>query len=540
MRALLLLILLFPAAHAQPADPCPLGTAEAVLEGADVRASLFPNGNLFFGGTTTNGDGYLTPTTGEDAGKSPLFAAGLWVSGLAGSEIRASGAGYATFAFRPGLAGDDGAPPTSAECAIADHIWIVSREDVAAFLRDGTLTDDLRDWPVHLGAPVLDGDGDSTNYDLAGGDQPAIRGDVMAFWAMTDTATDTPFGPLLGTDVAVEAYSFRSPPGQTIGTATVYRFTITNRAGVALDDVHAGLFLDPDLGNAVDNYIGTDTTRAMAFVYNADNDDDGPTGYGVPPAFGAVVLDSPPSDDGPPLGMTAATDAYFHSGPSTPPFPPFSVFYSLQGLWPDGAPMRARGNGYGEQGGAPITTFLFTGDPVTGAFWSERNIDGTGTAHPPGGRRMTLGSGPVTLAPDASASWTFALVFAQGSDHLDSVTRLRGNAEQMHALQAAGYFEPARIVGTSTPPPPAPPLAVRRPSPNPFAGTTALTLRGLAGEAVTLTVTDVLGRTVERRDVTPTADDVDVALGAGLAPGVYVVRVAGRGFDLGFPVVKTR
>ena len=53
-------------------------------------------------------------------------------------------------------------------------------------------------------------------------------------------------------------------------------------------------------------------------------------------------------------------------------------------------------------------------------------------------------------------------------------------------------------------------------------------------------MSDVLGRVVERRDVTPAGDAVDVSVGAGLAPGVYVVRVAGRAFDAGFPVVKTR
>ena len=550
MRLLLLaLILAATDAAAQPADPCPEGAAVGLLEGADVRAALFPNGNLFFGPGYDRGDGYVVPTTGEDAGRSPLYAAGLWVGGRVGGEVRASAARYANFVFRPGQAGDDGTPPTPAECAAADRIFVVSRDDVARFLGGAPATDDLRDWPVHLGAPVLDGDGDSTNYDLAGGDQPALRGDVTAFWAMTDTAAPPPFpdyGSLLGVDVTMTASTFRaSPAGSSpsvaarLGATTLYRVTVVNRTGATVDSAAVGVFLDWDLGNASDDYVGADTTRAMAFIYNADAFDDGVTGYGVPPAAGLVVLDTPPGADGARLGLTSAMTFVSASGPSTDPFVATSYYHYLLGRWGNGVALQEGGDGYPPQAG-PVTTYAYAGDPVTAAYWSERNIDGNGTFNAGNDRRQVAAVGPVTLAPGESAVLTFALVFAQGADHIDSVVRLRGRAEQLHALQSVGVFEPQPVEATTVSPPPAVPLAIRRPSPNPFAGTTALSLRGLAGGSVTLTVTDVLGRVVERRDVTVAADDVDVSLGAALAPGVYVVRVAGRTFSVGFPVVKTR
>lgn len=541
MRRLLLLtgLLSLPAATAQPADPCPEGTAVGILEGGNVRAALYPNGTLFYGPGHTSNDGYLVPTSGEDAGKSTIFAAALVLSGRVHGEPRASASVYTNPAFRPGAAGPDATPPTPAECAAADRIVVVSRDDVARYLADGALIDDLRDWPVHLGAPVLDGDGDPANYNLTGGDQPAIRGDVTAFWAMTDTARRDTLGDgsPLGVDVAVEAVAFRAAPfapspASPLASVTVYRYTVTNRAGEPIHDLHAGLFMDTDLGDYTDDYVGTDTTHATAFVYNADEEDGFEIGYGVPPAFGVVVVDGPRGDDGRSLGLTATLENAVSSPASA-----LSAHCQLQGLT-GGCEQRIEGPFPSPPGGT-VTRFAYAGDPVTAQFWSEENTDGQGSPSPPSDRRILAGSGPLTLAPDASASWTFALVFAQGTDRLDSVARLRQRAVLMHSLQDAGVLEPTRVVDTSTPPP-APPRGVRRPAPNPFDGTTALTLRGLAGEAVTLTVADVLGRTVERRDVTPTADDVDVALGAGLAPGVYVVRVAGRGFALGFPVVKSR
>ena len=56
-------------------------------------------------------------------------------------------------------------------------------------LAGSVLTHDVPDAESVIGAPVLDGDGIEGNYNLGAGDQPAIRGDVMAFWTMTDTAT---------------------------------------------------------------------------------------------------------------------------------------------------------------------------------------------------------------------------------------------------------------------------------------------------------------------------------------------------------------
>ncbi len=128
-----LALLLSSVASAQtaPAPPpagssCPEGTAEATLNGINVEAALFTNGNFFFGNTTTNGDGYVTPLAGPDAGSSPLFAANLWLGGIVAGEMKVAAARYTNFQLRPGQAGPDGAPPTPEACAEADRIWTLS------------------------------------------------------------------------------------------------------------------------------------------------------------------------------------------------------------------------------------------------------------------------------------------------------------------------------------------------------------------------------------------------------------------------------
>src|SRR5690606_37086431 len=142
---------------------CALGTAEGVLDANEVSAKVFNTGSLFFGSTSEAH--YYVPAADS---VSAIFAAGLWIGGKVDGELRAAGSTYYNFEFWPGPHSDGARPVDPSDCSAYDRIWIVSREDVARYLTTGEATDDLREWPAHLGAPVLDGDGDPTNYDLEG------------------------------------------------------------------------------------------------------------------------------------------------------------------------------------------------------------------------------------------------------------------------------------------------------------------------------------------------------------------------------------
>src|SRR5690606_6241947 len=144
----LLLLLLAPLApvSAQQVGTCAPGTAEKVLDINDVRAHVFNGGNLFFGNVTTSGDGYLVP---KATGNSPIFASSLWIGGKVDGELRMAGATYYNFEFWPGPLDEEGNPPE--DCTPYDRIYRVSRGDVARYYATGEMTDDLRDWPAHLG-----------------------------------------------------------------------------------------------------------------------------------------------------------------------------------------------------------------------------------------------------------------------------------------------------------------------------------------------------------------------------------------------------
>lgn len=526
------LALLAAPAHAQfgaPAAPCAVGTAEALIQGTDVEAAVFTNGNLFYGNTRTAGNGYTAPLTAAGS-PSPMFAGGLWVGGLVEGEIRKAGAQFNRFEFRPGLTGADGVPPDSSACAVADIIGTLSRVSSA------NEPEDFLRWPADLGAPVVDGDGIEGNYDPRAGDQPAIRGDVMSYWAMTDTASERPDGERpLGIDVTVEAFA---DYGTALATETFYRFTITNRNTVPIVDTYVGFWADSDLGNATDDFVGTDTTAHLAYTYNSGETD---VVYGTPPAVGVSVVDGPLADEngldddrdgetdepGERLGLTSAAPILKNGGVTAgPPVTPEQYYNRLRGLWNDGTEVRTYGTGYGAPETYPTTVFAYPGDPITREGWSEENPIGTDATNNAGDARMLATTGPVTLQPGESETFTFAVVFAQGVDRLNSVAQLRqtARAARQRAVDEGFALSPLSVPALPSPPPP-PALAISRATPNPFTSTTALSFTDVGDDRLTVDVFDVLGRRVQGSVAVETDGTVEV--GDGLAPGVYLVRIGG-------------
>ena len=445
-KLLLLLLagtLALPAA-AQAPGTCTLGRAEADLDINNIFARVFNTGSLFYGNTTTGGDGYLAPKASEH---SPIFASGIWVGGKVNGTLRVAGARYSGFNFWPGPLGDDGRPVNPSNCAPYDRIYSVSRIDVANYDAGIGATDDLAEWPVDLGAPVIDGDGVDGNYNLEGGDRPDIIGDQGLFWVMNDVGgqhSDQQTDPL-GIEVQVLAFSFSR--ADALGSTTFYRYRIINKGPSAIEDTYVSVFSDPDLGNSSDDYVAYDEELGLGIVYNSSDTDNI---YGIPPAAGYDFFQGP-IVNGDTLAATAFS--YFQNVNDDAVGDPTTgqqMYYYMQGLWGDGKPMRARGDGYGDQDGAPITKFAFPGDPVTQEFWSEVNNDGNGTDNGAGDRRFAIHTGPFTLERNTPQDIVFGIVFAQGADRFGSITALRG-ADRLAQTAYDNNFRLARA-------PDAPPL----------------------------------------------------------------------------------
>ena len=435
MRLLTLAGLLLAAAPALAQTPgsCTLGTARGDLATPDLFARVFNTGSLFFGNQTFSGEGYLVP---RGAGHSSIFAAGLWVGGRVGGEVRTAGSRYDGFQFWPGPLDAGAVLPDPAGCAAYDRIWVASPADVAAYEAGATPAVDLREWPVGLGAPAVDAQGlpvpvatRGQRIDLPGGERPVFGGGgPTAFWVMNDVGNShgANGSAPLGVEVRVTA---SAPATGTLALrqATVYRYTVVNRNALPIDSLHVGIFVDPDLGDFQDDFVGTDTTRGMAFAYNGVPTD---LQYGIPPALGVDLLGG--------LWSSGYFESASVTSPTTDPNFPGQYYNRMKGLWNDGTPMYERGGGYGPQGGAPVTRYVYNGDPVTAQRWSERNTGGDPPANFPNDRRLTLAAPATTLAPGESRTVDVAIVFAQGTDYLNSVTALRAASDRIQTAYDAG------------------------------------------------------------------------------------------------------
>ncbi|HYE95501.1 MAG TPA: T9SS type A sorting domain-containing protein [Rubricoccaceae bacterium] len=501
LTALLLVGLGSRGAGAQVLEPgsCVQGTAERDLDINQVLARMFNTGSLFYGNTTTAGNGYLVP---QASGHSPIFAAGIWIGGRVNGELRVAGATYDDFEYWPGPLGANGRPVNPSDCSGFDRIFKVGRTDIENYEGTGSASADLAQWPVEYGAPVIaapdngidddadgltdegtdgvdnDGDGFADErdeqervtpegrgvtdpvaqrdllYNLANGDRPEIIGDQALFWIMNDVGNshNNSGTPPLGLEVQVLAWSFAR--SDALGETTFYRYRVVNKGPADIEDTFLSIFSDSDLGDAVDDLVGVDTTLSLGFTYNAAETD---AVYGIPPAVGYDFFQGPIVEvDGDPLPDTLGVTrfSYFINGGNAGTIDPSTgegIYNFQQGLWGDGTPMTVGGNGY--QTGGPVTLFAFPGDPVTDQFWSEENPNNGPGQNAGQDRRHLVTTGPFTLERNVPQDIVFGIVFGQGTSRLNSITVLRANDR----LAQTAY----NIDFELAPPPPAPPLCVR-------------------------------------------------------------------------------
>jgi hypothetical protein len=320
---------------------------------------------------------------------------------------------------------------------------------------------DWIEWPVYKGAPFYDADGDgvytpgfnddgtpklapppdSTFNPAKYADEPGYADGDQVVWLVVNDLEAGTAKSLFGSDpIGIEmqltlwAYRRADPLGNVIFKQyrIIYKGTETTPATATIDSMYFSLFVDPDLGSFGDDYVGSDTTLSLGFVYNSQTLDANYTSVGLPPPAagydffaGPLVRDqnatgifglkqrpgfrnlpmttftffAPGNEDADPdrNGQYTGTRQWynlmrgFRPRPISPPDP-------LRDL--DGT----------------ITRFRVAGDPVKGTGSIDAN---------PGDRRMVLATGPFTMAVNDTQETVVASISALGSDRLSSISALK-------------------------------------------------------------------------------------------------------------------
>ncbi len=416
---------------------CQAATAQTELNINNVRTTLLAGGDLWW---DLNNARYEVPKVEPGSGevsRHSIFAGALWIGGFdALGQLKVAAQTYRQSGndFYPGpldLAGE-----VCAEvCSQFDQFWKVTGEDISQFLlaydeAGGSITENdvpesLLAWPGRGSdffneyhdfslpdgkslAPFWDANNDN-EYNPLDGDYPVIDpteegvyADQMIWWVFNDkgNAHSETGGEAIGLEIRALAFGYAT--NDEVNNMTFYKYVIENNSSTDLDSTYFAQWVDPDLGEYQDDYVGCNVENSVGIVYNGDAFDDGLQGYGEEiPMLGVDFFQGPKkpiiNDEGETeyveLGMSSFlfynNDNTERGNPNTA-----SDFYGyLSGSWKDGTPFTFGGTGYG---GSELSPYMFPSDPSdqSEGAWSECSEGIT-----PADRRFLQASGAFKLEP---------------------------------------------------------------------------------------------------------------------------------------------
>lgn len=466
---------------ARVASECTPPTARVNLDINNVRAMILRGNDMWWDQGGSSNARYEVPKLDDPSlpKKHSLFAGSIWIGGTDQNNVLKVAAqtyrqaSVLGIGFWAGPLTLDSAVISLGECRKWDTHWKVERrqiqEHIAAIASGDpayVLPNVFRDWPatgdvsiqqdVNM-APFVDTDGDGV-YNPNAGDYPDIFGD-QAIWFVTNDKGNTPGSGStpLGMEIQTQAFAYQS--NDELNSMTFYTNKIINRSTERLDSCFMAQWVDPDLGNPTDDFVGCDVPRGLGICFNGDDDDEGIQGYGAnPPSVGVDFFEGPFSDpnDGIDNNRNGLVDEmiavgcdptprteriimakflYFNNDglPNGNPTTAEHAYNYMIGRWKDNTQMVYGGTGYpGSQGATNIpSAIMFPGasdnqygwgiggsvqNPIIPPFaWSEDNPGPGAQPNVPADRRFVQSAGPFTLLPGAVNFITIGVVWARAS-----------------------------------------------------------------------------------------------------------------------------
>jgi len=469
---------------------CTNGSAWATLDINNVRTRVLIAGDMWWDLENAR---YEVPKSVDpnQPGPNALFNGAIWIGGLEdGWQLKLAAQTYRQdgHEFWPGPLDVNTGETDNTICAAYDRIWTTYRSDVQLFMEyvkcvqdpgcnhatrfpGYVIPEEILSWPGNRPdggteqlAPYYDNnmdgyynplDGDYPLYDFENAldcdNDDYLIGDQNLWWVINDAGNDhtASGGEKMGVEIHCQAFAMAT--NNAINDMTFYSYKIINRSNSRYEDVYFGVHFDADLGNYLDDFMGSDSIRGLGYVYNGDNFDEGPNGYrDAIPAVGLNFFKGPLADendgkDNDRDGVVDETGERIKTSTFISTIGDFSVlgfpitpihFYDrMRGKWMDGLHMVNNGlNGHAPTGGPGlVTNFLFSGDPVTGNGWTDPS-----SGNIPSDRRFLQSVGGFTLEPGAVNKLSAGVVWARASsgDPIESLAKL-----YLANDQAQSYFD---------------------------------------------------------------------------------------------------
>ena len=309
-----------PSSTVATRSDCIPGTSRYDMSINNVRCALLLGGDVWW--DTQNGV-YIVPKVQPGTGAkavSSIFAGAVWLGGkdpvgnlkVACQLYRTGGNGQATNDFWPGPLTDQG-QTNKDQCDKWDKHFSVFRPDIDSLIKlyraakekspqspqidDGLIPDRIKAWPANgnrfffeqnrfallrttQGYGKFHDENGNGLYEPDLGDYPTIdiKGckidvypDEMAFWIYNDNGnihTTTTRSIAIQMEIQVQAFAYQT--NDELNDMTFQRYKLINRARTDIDSCYFAMWVDFDLGCYTDDYVGSDTTRSLAYCYNQD------------------------------------------------------------------------------------------------------------------------------------------------------------------------------------------------------------------------------------------------------------------------------
>ena len=414
-----------------------IGQNTSHLDGNYVNATI-NNTGTFFNDYATSWPGYEIP---EGSNKHCIYAASFWYGGMnSNDELKLSAQFYqANQDLFPGPYSSNSSYNDPLYASNYHSIWTVTSGQIQNHIDNYTdpsyvTPTSISTWPGNgdttLGvseqlAPYVDVNNDGF-YIPEDGDYPDIKGCMATYVIMNDAAdTHGSGGEIIGLEVHQMFYHyFTTDLGSYLNRTTFLEQRIINRGTQTLYDFYTTFFMDADIGNYSDDYVGCNSSINMMYAYNGDTDDEssgGTIGYGAAtPSLGVISLNN-----------NLIGSGSFSSTSGSSPTTPAEIYNTMQGLWSDGTPIYYGGNGVAGSPGVSTTptTFIYSDNPNDPSGWSEVT-----QANPPGDRRSYMSIYSDVFAPFTEVSQDYAIVQAPEGSAQESVNYLIDKADSVQAF----------------------------------------------------------------------------------------------------------
>lgn len=536
------------------------GKASASLDITDINATILTGGDMFhtvpnFVGDVNYKPGFEVP---RGSGKHTIFAGSLWIGGKdAGGQVYTASQMYrqpylgaaSQAGFWPGPIGRTQDLKHNSKY---DKIWKVSKAEIQThisnyFKRGYTIPPDIASWPGNGNiangeaaqlAPYEDVNRDGI-YSPDLGDYPLIKGDQALYLILNDKGNlKTPASPAMNIETHVMYYGFHTPNNIPLFNSLFCEYRLVNRGHVNFKDFYAGIWIDFDLGNYSDDYLGCDTLTNRFYAYNGDNYDEDLTyqfwdGSNHTTAHINGYLSAPPVQSVTFLDQKMSHFLYYNNDGNRingNPVISSDIYNYLRAHWKDNSPLTYGGIGMNQQN-RPVA-YMWPGNPVLASGWSELNTLEVPKTNVPQDRRGVGSIGPFNL--NAGQELKFTVVYTT-TPNLGNLAVISCGFAAQDAETVKRYFNTMVAENAEIPKPQKETLLI---GPNPATDYLRVQIpASFTGKPTQINLFDNVGRKIISTTARPGESSLILNL-SSLAKGIYHVSVTSEAHTTSAKLVK--